>query len=53
MLLSKIESQKLVWYKWNDSRKYDFTKGMNDIMCGIQDVIAEGKVDETVEQSSV
>jgi hypothetical protein len=53
MLLPKIKLQKLVWYKWNYSRKYDFTKGMNDIMYGIQDVIVEGKVDETVKQSSV
>jgi hypothetical protein len=53
MLLPKIRLQKLVCYKWNDSRKYAFNKRQNDIMCGIQDVIAKGKVDETVEQSSV
>jgi hypothetical protein len=45
MLLPKIKLQKLIGYKWNDSQEYAFAKRMNDIMYGIQDVIAEGKVD--------
>ena len=53
MLLPKIRLQKLIWYKWNDSRKYAFPERMNDIMCGIEDVIDKGQVDEKVEQSSV
>jgi len=49
MLLPKRKLQKLIWYKLNDRQKYAFTERRNDFMWGIKDVIAKGKVDETVD----
>ena len=47
MLLLKTKLQKLIWYKWNDIQKYALPRdGMT--MCGIQNVLAIDKVDETV-----
>ena len=53
MLLLKTKLQRLIRYKWNNSQKYAFTERWNDFTCGIQDAIAKGKVDETVDMLSV
>jgi len=41
-ITSKIKLYKLMWYKWDDSQKYEFAERVNVFICGIQNVISKG-----------